>query len=126
MFTAPKRPTSFGQRIAPYVRKELACARRNMLRGKPDGAFAHLERAHILGQRSTYWHVVAHVHMLRWAVGCHQPKELAGQLLRIVGAASKTAIGLVPEGNPGGSNISPFARRPVPPDLQAILHRVSS
>ena len=48
-------------------------------------------------------------------------REVAGQLLRIVGAATKTVIGLVPTGNTGGSNIRPFKPVPVPPDLQKVL-----
>jgi hypothetical protein len=42
-------------------------------------------------------------------------------LLRIAGAATKTAIGLVPHGNTGGTNISPFKRLPVPPELEQVI-----
>ena len=48
-------------------------------------------------------------------------REVAGQLFRLVGAATKTPLGLVPEGNTGGSNVSPFRRLPIAAELQAII-----
>jgi hypothetical protein len=59
--------------------------------------------------------------MLLWAVRHRILREAAGQVLRIVGAATKTALGLVPNGNTGGSNISPFKPLPIPVDLQKVL-----
>ena len=84
----------------------------------PSRAFHHLERAHVLGQASTRQHVRAHVAMLWWAIRQRAPRESFGQIMRIVGAATKTAIGLVPEGNTGGTNIRPFRRLPIPDDLR--------
>jgi hypothetical protein len=57
-------------------------------------------------------------------VGVHYRSiyEVQGQILRIVGAATKTAIGSVPSGNTGGSNISPFKCLPVPSELQAKIN----
>lgn len=75
----------------------------------------------MLGQASTVQHVRVHVQMLLWAVRHRRIRELLGQLLRIVGAATKTALGWVPTGNTGGSNISPFKPLPIPADLQATL-----
>lgn len=51
--------------------------------------------------------------MLYWARRNSDSHELRGQLLRVFGAFTKTAIGLVPEGNTGGSNISPFKPLPI-------------
>jgi hypothetical protein len=48
-------------------------------------------------------------------------REIGGQVLRIFGAATKTALGLVPLGNTGGSNVGPFRRMPIPKDLAGIL-----
>lgn len=42
------------------------------------------------------------------------------------GAATKTAIGLVPQDNTGGANVSPFKRMPIPPDLAAVTHKAKS
>jgi len=55
--------------------------------------------------------------MLFWAVRQRKLSEAIGQVMRIVGAATKTAIGWVPEGNTGGARISPFKRLPIPDDL---------
>lgn len=84
-------------------------------------SFRHLERAHVLGQASTVQHVRVHLQMLRWALRHRVHREPAGQVLRIVGAATKTAFGWVPTGNTGGSNVSPITPMPVPPDLQRTL-----
>jgi hypothetical protein len=55
--------------------------------GDFDAAFHHLERAHILGQRSTRLHVRSHVGMLGVAWQRRDGREFAGQLTRIVAAA---------------------------------------
>lgn len=85
--------------------------------------FRHLERAHILSQYSTRDHVRVHWEMLRWARRERDWREALGQILRIVGAATKTAIGLIPTGNTGGANVSPIKPMPVPDDLAAIIAR---
>jgi hypothetical protein len=59
--------------------------------------------------------------MFVWWIRSKSFRETLGQVVRIVGAATKTAIGLVPSGNTGGSNVSPFKTLPVPEDLAAIL-----
>lgn len=84
-------------------------------------AFVHLERAHVLGQESTLQHVRVHWLMFLWGLRRRNARECLGQVLRIFGAATKTAAGLVPSGNTGGSNVSPFKPMPVPPDLAIII-----
>jgi hypothetical protein len=59
--------------------------------------------------------------MLVWAWKQRDLGEFFGQLFRIVGAVTKTFIGLVPQGNSGGTNVSPFRSMPLPDDLQAIM-----
>jgi pimeloyl-ACP methyl ester carboxylesterase len=105
----------------PAVETELAAAKACERRGRPLEAFHHLERAHVLSQTSTVEHVRVHVRMLRWSLRRQDAREASGQLLRIVGAAGKTALGLVPLGNTGGSNVSPFRTMPIPPDLAALM-----
>jgi hypothetical protein len=51
---------------------------------------------------------------------------MAGQVVRILGAATKTIFGLVPSGNTGGSNVSPFKSMAISPDLRRILDAVRS
>ena len=113
----------YGARIRPHFEAELGEAERCSAQRDAAGAFTHLERAHVLGQSSTRLHVMAHWHMLTWAVRNARPGEFVGQVVRIVGAATKTAMGLVPEGNTGGSNVSPFKRMAVPADLAASIEQ---
>ncbi len=105
--------------IRPHVQAELDAA---AARGADFAAsFRKLERAHVLSQVSTREHVRVHWHMLVWAVRQRDTREFFGQILRIVGAATKTAIGLVPTGNTGGSNVGPFRRMPVSDEFAAVL-----
>ncbi len=113
--------TSFASLIRPHVDGELQAAALAENQGNPALAFSYLERAHVLGQASTFQHVRVHWHMLRWGWHRRSVRECLGQLFRIVGAGTKTAIGLVPEGNTGGSNISPFKSLPVAPDLANVI-----
>lgn len=111
----------FGRRIRPHVDAELREAGEAEARGDASTAFAHLERAHVLGQASTLQHVRVHWRMLRFGMRRRDTRECLGQLLRIGGAATKTAFGLVPDGNTGGSNLSPFRRMPIAPELEARI-----
>jgi len=113
--------TKFSRRIRPYVEREILAAYQAEARGKPDVAFSHLERAHILGQTSTVEHVRVHWHMFLWGIRQRNIGECGGQLLRIVGASIGTALGLVPQGNTGGTNVNPFQSLPIPPDLAALI-----
>ncbi len=116
----------FSQRIAPYVETELANSKRARSGGDTRLEFLHLERAHVIGQESTYWHVKVHVLMLAWALRHHSVRETLGQLVRIIGAATKTAFGLVPQGNTGGANVSPFRKMPIAPELAALIEKAKS
>jgi hypothetical protein len=114
-------PPCFRRRIRPHVALELAAADAAERAGDSAAAFRHLERAHVLGQALTLEHVGVHLRMFAWAVRNFRPNEAVGQLLRIAGAATKTAFGLIPQGNTGGSNVGPFRPMPVPSDLAQIL-----
>jgi hypothetical protein len=110
--------SSFARNIYPHVEAALKAAGAD-----PQNGFAHLERAHVLGQASTGIHVRVHWHMLRWAWRHRDLREFAGQLLRITGAAALTFIGLVPAGNTGGANVSAVRPMPVDPELAAIIEK---
>lgn len=110
----------FARRIRPFVEAELQAARRAADAGQ---AFAHLERAHVLGQGSTVQHLRVHWRMLRWGLAHRRWVEVAGQAWRLIGAATKTAIGLVPHGNTGGSNVSGWRAMPIPTELQRRIDR---
>lgn len=113
--------SGFRRQIKPFVDREILSARTACRQGDAAVEFHHLERAHVLGQSSTSQHVKVHALMLAWGIRNRRPAEVAGQVLRIVGAALFTGIGLVPAGNTGGSEVSPFKPMPIPEDLRAIL-----
>ncbi len=64
--------------------------------------------------------------MLVWAIRNGSAREALGQVFRIIGAATKTAFGLVPQGNTGGANVSPVKKMPIAPDLAALIQRAKS
>lgn len=88
--------------------------------------FKHLERAHVLGQTSTCWHIKVHWLMLLWAFRNGKCREILGQIFRLAGAASKTPFGLIPEGNTGGADVSAFQEMPIPPDLARLIQNAKS
>ena len=118
--------SKFSKNIAPEVQSQIFLAKELETTGNLSESFHHLENAHVLGQESTWWHVKVHVLMFLWAIRQRDAKECIGQIVRIVGAATKTAIGLVPAGNTGGSNISPFKKLPISPVNQAAIIKAKS
>jgi Protein of unknown function (DUF3703) len=50
-------------------------------------------------------------------------KECLGQIFRILGAATKTSFGLIPHGNTGGANVSPFKPMPVSAELEMHIQQ---
>jgi hypothetical protein len=118
--------STFSKNIRPYVDVELAEAALAESKGNPRQAFAHLERAHVLGQASTREHVRVHWKMLAWGLRNRHPAEVLGQLLRIAGAALLTAFGFVPAGNTGGANVSPVKPMPIPDDLHKLIEEATS
>lgn len=102
------------------VEYRLAAARE--AEGRPEEAFSHLERAHILSQRFTIPHMRSHWRMWAWAWRQRRPREMLGQATRILAAMLFSRI-WVPEGNTGGSNVSPIMPMPIPDDLRALLSR---
>jgi hypothetical protein len=88
--------------------------------GDLDRAFAHLERAHILGQRFTGPHLRSHVGMLAIGWQRRDRREVLGQLARLVAAALFSRL-WVPVGNTGGADVPALRPMPVPTDLAALL-----
>jgi hypothetical protein len=113
----------FWRRTYWAIEKELTAASECARRGRGQEGFRHLERAHILGQTSTVQHVRAHWAMLRWGWQHRDVREIWGQILRILGAAVATPLGILPLGNTGGANVSPFRSMPIPQDLVELLPR---
>lgn len=112
---------SFTDRIRPQVNAEIRLALSAEAHGHFDTAMRHLERAHVLGQRSTYHHVRVHWLMLRMSIRNRWAAEAAGQMWRIAAAALFTPMGLVPKGNPGATRVSGLRPAGIPQDLQRLI-----
>jgi hypothetical protein len=78
----------------------------------------HLERAHIVGQRYFFGHLITHLWMLRMAWVRRDLREAIGQFIRILAVPLGFFFGWVPVGNTGGAKVSPILPMPIPPDLQ--------
>ncbi len=109
--------------ISDKIAEEIELAAEAERRNDLAGAFHHLERAHVLGQTSTYEHTRVHWRMFKLGLKMHSLREIWGQIIRIIGAATKTPFGIYPTGNTGGSNVWFFKRMPIPDDLQEILDK---
>lgn len=107
-------------------RRELfegAMAEANAARaaGRLDEAFAHLERAHVIGQ---FWigpHLASHWGMLLVGLDRRDPREILGQAVRLVLTIPGSLLGRLPHGNTGGANVSAFRPMPIDAELQRAL-----
>jgi hypothetical protein len=100
----------------------MIVARRLLESGNPEAAFAHLERAHVLGQRYVIPHVRTHWLMLRIGFVRRSIAEVGGQAMRIVLGALGSVLGVVPAGNTGGIDIGMFRRLPIDPEIAKLLN----
>lgn len=113
--------SSDSPRIAAYD-AAMAAARESLARFDSGQALAHLERAHVLGQRDFGRHWRVHMSMLKIAWEATDGRELRGQLLRLALTPIGHLTRRLPEGNTGRSNVSAFATMAVPADLQRLLN----
>lgn len=114
----------FSKAVKPYIEDKLKLSRIEGESGNFQKQFELLEDVHVLGQQSTYYHTLVHFNMLRFGIEHADFREILGQIVRLVGALTKTAIGLVPIGNTGGANVSPFKNMAISPENQEILEKV--
>ena len=101
--------------------KEIALAKEHIAWGELEAGFSHLERAHVIGQAFVVSHARSHGLMLLFEVRRRRPIAAFGQVVRLVLGILGSAVGRVPVGNTGGSDISMFKRMPIAPDLQDII-----
>lgn len=108
------------ERRAAY-RREAALARAAFAAGDLDGAFARLERAHVLGQPWAGPHSWTHWMMLRigWRRG--DAREVRGQVLRLAAGGLLSWLGRAPTGNTGGADVDPERPMPPPADLAPLV-----
>jgi hypothetical protein len=109
--------------LTEHINIELETARSHEAAGRFDEALRHLERAHILGQTSTYEHTRIHWRMFKLGLQMRSVREIWGQIIRIVGAATKTPLGRYPVGNIGSTKVWFFKPMPVPDDLREMIER---
>ena len=101
---------------------EIALAKELIRRGDLDSGFGHLERAHVIGQAFVVPHARSHWLMLQVEFRRRRPVAAFGQVVRIVLGVLGSAVGVVPVGNTGGTDISMFKRMPIAPELQRIIN----
>lgn len=109
------------QVVIAAITHELVLADTFVMNGDFHLSLYHLERAHVLGQPSTYQHTRIHWRMFKLAIKQRSPREIWGQIVRIIGASTKTPVGIYPQGNTGEANVWFFKPIPIPDDLQRIL-----
>lgn len=117
---------TFAFRIREHVETEIEAAAGTRQIGDLSAAFQHLERAHVLGQSVTAMHTRVHWLMLKIGWRRRDAREVFGQMLRLVGASTKTPLGIYPRGNTGGANVSPIRPMPIPTDLEEIIRQARS
>lgn len=115
----------YNQAAKPHIDVKLVVYVDALLNHNEREAFSARENAHVIGQHSTYYHCLIHYKMLQHGLKNGDWKAVFEQVVRLIGAATKTAIGLVPKGNTGGTNISPIKRLPVSAENQAILDEIN-
>ena len=100
---------------------EIALAKQHIAGNELDAGFAHLERAHVIGQAFVGPHARSHWLMLKIEFRRKRATAALGQVLRIILGIIGSAVGIVPVGNTGGSNVSMFKRMPIAPELQNFI-----
>lgn len=109
------------QGIKDHYLRELDLYQTEFAQGNLQQAWHHLERAHILAQPWPREHSYVHWRMLRFGFFIKSPKEVLGQITRLVFGGVKSFVGKIPVGNTGGANVPPLRPMEIPEDLQHIL-----
>jgi hypothetical protein len=108
-------------RLRTYFDEELATAADSEARQDRRGAWAALERAHILSQSRVNLHLQAHWRMFVLACKTGDGAEILGQLFRLLVAGPGSALGRAPTGNTGRSSVSAFVPMAIPDELRKKL-----
>lgn len=109
------------KKLKRAILKEFENGRRAFENKDYRQAFFYFERSHVLGQLSPFYHTLSHLWMLRVGFKERNVKEIIGQVFRIPSGFLGSIIGVVPTGNTGGSNVSPFKKMPIDSELQNII-----
>lgn len=98
-----------------WVRDELGRARRAA------DPWPALERAHIVSQPYAALHTRVHLAMLTRALAERSPREIVGQLVRVLVAGPGSLAGRYPRGNTGRVTMGLMETAEVSPDLVALV-----
>jgi len=108
--------------VRPHYMTELRASEAARTAGDLRLEWHHLERAHILGQRWPMEHNAAHWRILLFGFRTKNPREIIGQLPRLILGGVKSFVGAVPIGNTGGADVPGLKPLELPKDLAAILN----
>ena len=108
-------------KIREHFNLELSLAKLAEQNKDLNSAWAHLARAHILGQYFAWPHVKTHIKMLRLGIKTHNSTEIFGQIPRLILAMPGSWFNKAPKGNTGLSDIGIFQPLEIPDDLKQIL-----
>ena len=118
-FNIPKSLNSF-------YKEELKQAQQLLHQKKLQECWRHLERAHILGQPYPFTHSYVHWKMLLFGIKTKNPREVIGQIPRLLVGGVKSFVGNIPVGNTGGANVPPLQPMEIPEDLLIIIQNYSN
>jgi hypothetical protein len=107
--------------LKEHYRQELKAYRSAFAQRHLQQAWRHLERAHILAQPWPREHSYVHWRMLQFGVFIKSPREVVGQIPRLLVGGVKSFVGHIPVGNTGGANVPPLKPMEIPPDLAELL-----
>ena len=113
--------TKLPSTLKPYFDLELRQYHEAFIIQDLAKAWSHLERAHIIGQRYPFAHSYVHFKMLQFGFKIKSPKEVFGQIPRLLFGGIKSFVGKVPVGNPGGANVPAVKPFPIAQDIQEIF-----
>ena len=115
--------TSIPGSLKPYYQAELDKYHTEYSNVNLRGAWHHLERAHIIGQKYPYTHTFVHWKMLQFGIKIKSRKEIIGQIPRLIFGGVKSFVGKIPLGNPGGANVPPLKPFPIENELKNIFEK---
>lgn len=118
-----KLNTLMPKALRPYYKNELDVFQQSLLQGDLVLAWAHLERAHVIGQAYPYEHSFVHWKMLLFGIRIKSFKEVLGQIPRLLVGGVKSFVGQIPVGNTGGANVAPLKPLPISEDILEVFKK---
>jgi hypothetical protein len=115
--------TAMPASLQPYYEKELSAYEASLQKNKLQQAWQHLERAHVIGQAYPFQHSYVHWKMLQFGMKIKSPKEVIGQVPRLLVGGVKSFVGKIPAGNTGGAGIPPLKALPIDPEIIEIFEK---